>query len=252
MTWCWSLPQVRSASQKPTRPTSAVPAISRSGKFSQGGNLSPRKWRPFSTRKCGATSGFSEQAGLAFCRHHPNSMRRRGWSLTSEIKARTRRAIGGRGLHRQGASGVLPQVPARGFSNMACTTCANDPKDRKKTATSRLGKSFCSAKSNPHRCWLLADGKTDLINKFISNRTGRALDAFLQVKDGKVGFEFSTCFGKEKNRLQKGGNAPAVKLSFEGADHTGSPVRCGGRVFRANVTSARVLRRMRALQIQNE
>jgi len=37
---------------------------------------------------------------------------------------------------------------------------------------------------------LLAEGKTDLLKEFISNRTRRKFSAFLVAKDGKVGFEF--------------------------------------------------------------
>ncbi|MGB8883573.1 MAG: DNA topoisomerase III [Azonexus sp.] len=37
---------------------------------------------------------------------------------------------------------------------------------------------------------LLAEGKTDLLKEFISNRTRRKFSAYLVTKDGKVGFEF--------------------------------------------------------------
>jgi len=37
---------------------------------------------------------------------------------------------------------------------------------------------------------LLAEGKTDLLKEFVSNRTRRKFSAFLVAKDGKVGFEF--------------------------------------------------------------
>ncbi len=37
---------------------------------------------------------------------------------------------------------------------------------------------------------LLADGKTDLLKEFVSNRTRRKFSAYLVDKDGKVGFEF--------------------------------------------------------------
>ena len=37
---------------------------------------------------------------------------------------------------------------------------------------------------------LLAEGKTDLLKEFISNRTRRKFSAYLVAKDGKVGFEF--------------------------------------------------------------
>ena len=37
---------------------------------------------------------------------------------------------------------------------------------------------------------LLAEGKTDLLKEFVSNRTRRKFSAYLVAKDGKVGFEF--------------------------------------------------------------
>ena len=37
---------------------------------------------------------------------------------------------------------------------------------------------------------LLAEGKTDLLKEFVSNRTRRKFSAFLVVDKGKVGFEF--------------------------------------------------------------
>ena len=37
---------------------------------------------------------------------------------------------------------------------------------------------------------LLAEGRTDLLKGFISNRTRRKFSAYLVVQDGKVGFEF--------------------------------------------------------------
>ena len=37
---------------------------------------------------------------------------------------------------------------------------------------------------------LLAEGRTDLLKGFISNRTRRKFSAYLVVQEGKVGFEF--------------------------------------------------------------
>jgi DNA topoisomerase-3 len=78
---------------------------------------------------------------------------------------------------------------------------------------------------------LLADGKSDLINKFVSNRTGRAFNAFLAIKDGAVSFEFEPRPSKKKNAGGKASKAPAKKVSFEGQDSLGKCPRCGGKVF---------------------
>ena len=54
---------------------------------------------------------------------------------------------------------------------------------------------------------LLADGKTDLLKEFVSNRTRRKFSAYLVAKDGKVGFEFEKKVAKPK--------APAKKKAAE-------------------------------------
>jgi DNA topoisomerase-3 len=77
---------------------------------------------------------------------------------------------------------------------------------------------------------LLSTGRTDLLDKFISKKTGRAFKAFLTLgKDGKVGFEF------EKREPRKGAAAkakePPVKVDFTGQEPLGKCPACGGQVF---------------------
>jgi len=50
---------------------------------------------------------------------------------------------------------------------------------------------------------LLADGKTDLLKDFISNRTRRKFSAYLVAKEGKVGFEFEKKVTKPKAPAKK-------------------------------------------------
>jgi len=50
---------------------------------------------------------------------------------------------------------------------------------------------------------LLAEGRTDLLKEFISNRTRRKFSAFLVAKDGKVGFEFEKKVAKPKAPAKK-------------------------------------------------
>ena len=50
---------------------------------------------------------------------------------------------------------------------------------------------------------LLADGKTDLLKEFISNRTRRKFSAYLVTKEGKVGFEFEKKVAKPKAPAKK-------------------------------------------------
>jgi DNA topoisomerase-3 len=76
---------------------------------------------------------------------------------------------------------------------------------------------------------LLASGKTDLISGFVSNRTSRTFNAFLVLKDAKVGFEFEPRPARgAKSRTPK---APPVKVDFTGQEPLGKCPRCGGRVF---------------------
>ncbi len=50
---------------------------------------------------------------------------------------------------------------------------------------------------------LLADGKTDLLKEFVSNRTRRKFSAYLVAQGGKVGFEFEKKVAKPKTPAKK-------------------------------------------------
>jgi DNA topoisomerase-3 len=50
---------------------------------------------------------------------------------------------------------------------------------------------------------LLAEGKTDLLKEFVSNRTRRKFSAYLVAQDGKVGFEFEKKVAKPKAPAKK-------------------------------------------------
>jgi DNA topoisomerase III len=56
---------------------------------------------------------------------------------------------------------------------------------------------------------LLAEGKTDLLKEFVSNRTRRKFSAYLVAKDGKVGFEFEKKVAKPKAPPKKKTDAAA-------------------------------------------
>jgi DNA topoisomerase-3 len=80
---------------------------------------------------------------------------------------------------------------------------------------------------------LLTAGKTDLLKKFVSKKTGRPFEAFLKVgADGKVGFEFAPRERKARPGAAEKKNAePKVKLNFEGQQPMGKCPKCGGKVF---------------------
>ena len=78
---------------------------------------------------------------------------------------------------------------------------------------------------------LLAAGRTDLLDKFVSKR-GRKFKAFLVIdSECKVGFEFEK---KEKRAAKKKTSEPAVKLDFAGQEPVGQCPRCKGKVFESD------------------
>jgi DNA topoisomerase-3 len=78
---------------------------------------------------------------------------------------------------------------------------------------------------------LLTEHKTDLLEKFVSKRTGRAFKAFLVLgKDGKASFEFEKKKPRDPNKPGKA-KEPKVKLDFTGQQPIGKCPKCGGKIF---------------------
>jgi DNA topoisomerase-3 len=79
---------------------------------------------------------------------------------------------------------------------------------------------------------LLATGKTDLLEKFISKK-GRPFKAFLVAKAGNVEFEFEPREPKAPKQAGKAGETaePAPKVDFTGQQSLGKCPLCGKRVF---------------------
>jgi DNA topoisomerase III len=76
---------------------------------------------------------------------------------------------------------------------------------------------------------LLATGKTDLLERFIS-RKGRPFKAYLVLTDkGDVGFEFEKREPKAKRERKPG--EPASKIDFTGKESLGKCPKCGGKIF---------------------
>ena len=79
---------------------------------------------------------------------------------------------------------------------------------------------------------LLETGKTELLTKFISKKTGRAFKAYLVIgKDKKIGFEFEPRAPKAKGATAKKPKEPAPKVDFTGQESLGKCPKCGGKVF---------------------
>jgi DNA topoisomerase-3 len=104
-------------------------------------------------------------------------------------------------------------------------------KDRK--CDFRTGKIILQQSIEPAQITkLLATGKTDLLEKFISNKTGRAFKAFLALgQDGKVGFEFEKREPKARGTAARKPKEAPVKIDFTGQEPLGKCPKCGGRVY---------------------
>jgi DNA topoisomerase-3 len=96
--------------------------------------------------------------------------------------------------------GKCPTCGGKIFETENSYICERSQADRKpckfKVSKTILGKGMPKEQAQK----LLATGKTDLIDGFISKR-GRPFSAYLKLKDGKVGFEFpeKTASAKESN-----------------------------------------------------
>lgn len=80
---------------------------------------------------------------------------------------------------------------------------------------------------------LLAAGKTDLLEKFVSKRNGRTFKAHLVLgKDGAIGFEFAPREAKAKGKTRAAAaSEPRPKIDFTGQEPVGKCPKCGGAVF---------------------
>lgn len=78
---------------------------------------------------------------------------------------------------------------------------------------------------------LLAEGKTELLKGFVSNKTGRKFEAFLVLKEGKVSFEFAPREARSKAPRAKKAAEPAVKVDLTGLTPIGSCPLCKGAVY---------------------
>jgi glutathione peroxidase-family protein len=77
---------------------------------------------------------------------------------------------------------------------------------------------------------LLTEGRTELLKGFVSKKNGRKFEAFLVLKDGKVGFEFAPRVRKGPAK-EKSDEPPAPKLDFTGQTSLGKCPKCGGQIF---------------------
>jgi DNA topoisomerase-3 len=126
--------------------------------------------------------------------------------------------------------GKCPSCGARVFDGGMNYVCEKQA-GLEKSCDFRTGKIILQQEIPPAQVVkLLTEGRTELLKGFVSKRNNRKFEAFLVIKDGKVGFEFAP--RERKSRKPDGAPAePAVKLDFTGLTPLGKCPKCGGKVF---------------------
>jgi DNA topoisomerase-3 len=128
--------------------------------------------------------------------------------------------------------GKCPQCGSRVFDTAMHYVCEKATGNAR-TCTFRSGKVILQQPVERAQMQkLLATGKTDLLQKFISKK-GRPFKAFLVVKEGGVGFEFEQRQSKSTTGLAKKAKPPAARIDFTGQKPLGKCPKCRGRVFEA-------------------
>ena len=123
--------------------------------------------------------------------------------------------------------GKCPKCGARVFDGGMNYVCEKQP-GTAHTCDFRTGKIILQQEISPEQVKkLLAEGKTDLLKGFVSNKTNRKFEAFLVLKDGKTKFEFVP--RERKGRTKS--STPPPKIDFTGKATVGVCPKCGGKVF---------------------
>jgi Zn finger protein HypA/HybF involved in hydrogenase expression len=129
--------------------------------------------------------------------------------------------------------GQCPRCGNRVFETAMAFVCEKAV-GANRTCDFRLGKIILQQPiERPQAQKILAERKSDLLDKFISKR-GRPFKAFLVLKGGDVSFEFEPRPAKAKRAGGKaqGPREPAPKIDFTGLQPlAGKCPRCEGQVF---------------------
>jgi DNA topoisomerase III len=103
----------------------------------------------------------------------------------------------------QTSLGKCPKCAANVYDHGSTYVCEKSV-GPEKSCDFRSGKVILQQPIEPAQMQkLLADGKTDLLKEFVSNRTRRKFSAYLVAKDGKVSFEFEKKVAKPKAPAKK-------------------------------------------------
>jgi DNA topoisomerase III len=135
---------------------------------------------------------------------------------------------------RQEPLGTCPKCGGRVFESGMTYVCENLVGPNK-TCDFRSGKVILQRPIEREQMnKLLASGKTDLLERFIS-RKGRPFKAFLVLTDKKdVGFEFEK--REPKTKKERKPKEPVAKIDFTGKEPLGECPISGGKIFEAETS----------------
>lgn len=123
--------------------------------------------------------------------------------------------------------GKCPKCGGRVFENGMNYVCENAVGPGKKCDFKTGAIILQQPIEPPQITKLLAEGKTDLLKGFVSNKTGRKFEAFLVVKEGKVSFEFAP----RERKFPAKEKGPVEKIDFTGKPVLGKCPKCGGKIY---------------------
>jgi DNA topoisomerase III len=177
-------------------------------------------------KKIGPLEGFRSKAGWPFTAEIAlkYSDEDKNWKLEFDFGKEDNPAETGEIVDFSGQEplGPCPKCGARVFefgSNYVCEKSVPTPQQATPTCDFRSGKIILQQPvAREQMAKLLATGKTDLLDKFVSMRTRRAFKAFLawDAEAGKVNFEFeprASKFPPRKGAPAKTAREPAAKYT---------------------------------------
>jgi DNA topoisomerase III len=177
-------------------------------------------------KKIGPLEGFRSKAGWPFTAEIAlkYSDEDKNWKLEFDFGKEDNPAETGEIVDFSGQEplGPCPKCGARVFefgSNYVCEKSVPTPQQATPTCDFRSGKIILQQPvAREQMAKLLATGKTDLLDKFVSMRTRRAFKAFLawDAEAGKVNFEFeprASQFPPRKGAPAKTAREPAAKYT---------------------------------------
>lgn len=174
-------------------------------------------------RHIGPLQGFRSKAGWPFAAelNLVNDAEADGnWKLEFDFGKKEEESTDPVDFSGAESLGKCPQCSAAVYahgSNYVCEKTVPTPAQEKPSCKFKTGKIILQQPIEPEQVRkLLETGKTDLLDKFISNRTRRAFKAFLvwDEKAGKVGFEFAP---RASKKTAKKATKKAVKKTAEKA-----------------------------------